>query len=286
MSTATIDKFDELPRIKGPKLRRFKDGHYKRIEYLELLGRSDHSYVFRVQIDGEPYALKIVRLGTSTTCWKTDCCQFRFFDLGETLAMLDPAGRSRVSWEDIEGQKDPFYAECRAYGRIESKPRKQPIAIACHGFISIPAKQESFFARKFKITDWNRPEEELSLPPARRQPLRALVKDLIETDPKITEMLIASIRRELKALNSLRIYVMDVRLNNYKGGHLVDFSSAWTEPHFEFRKDVNSEEDIEMNRRIDLAAFDKMVKEEMGMDVSVSTEPNPDFIARLRPSPP
>jgi len=277
MSTATIDQFDELPRIKGPKLRRFKDGYYKRIEYIEQLGKSDdeeqlqngdHGYVFRVRINGELYALKI----------------FRFFNLEETLAMLDPASRSRVSQKDIVGQKDPFYAECRAYGRIASKRRKRPIAIACHGFISIPAQQESFFAQKFNITDWNRPEEELSLPTAKRQPLRALVKDLVETDPEITENLIASIRRELKALNSLRIYVMDVRWSNYKGGHLVDFSSAWTEPHFEFRKDVNSEGDIKINRQIDLAAFNKMVKEELGMDVSVRTEPNPGFIARLRPS--
>ena len=78
MSTAAIDLFDELPTIKGPKLRRFKDSFYKRIEYLELLGRSndeeqllngEHGYVFRVRIDGELYALKIVRLGTFTTCW-------------------------------------------------------------------------------------------------------------------------------------------------------------------------------------------------------------------------
>ncbi|KAF2175811.1 hypothetical protein K469DRAFT_763366 [Zopfia rhizophila CBS 207.26] len=275
MSTAAIDQFDELLRIKGPKLRRFKDGHYKRIEYLELLGRSDdeeqlpnedHGYVFRVRIDGELHALKIVRLGTSTTCWK----------------LTAATGRSQVSREDIKGQKDPFYAECRAYRRIASKPRKRPIAIACHGFISIPVKQEFFFARKFNITDWNRPEEELFLPPVKRQPLRALVKDLVETGLEITEKLIVSIRRELKALNSLRIYVMDVRWSNYKGGHLVDFSSAWTEPHFEFRKDVNSEKDIKINRQIDLAAFDKMVKEELGMDVSVRTEPNPDLIARLR----
>ena len=72
MPTATIDQFDELPRIRGPKLRRFKDGHHGEIEYLELLGKSDdeehltngdHGYVFRVRIDGELYALKIVRLG-------------------------------------------------------------------------------------------------------------------------------------------------------------------------------------------------------------------------------
>ena len=63
----------------------------------------------------------------------------------------------------------------------------------------------------------------------------------------------------------------------------MDFSSAWTEPHFEFRKDVNSEHDMKINRQIDLAAFDKMVKEELGMDLSMRTEQNPDFIARLRP---
>ena len=76
MSTAAIDQFNELPRIKGPKLRRFKDGHYKSVEYLELLHRPDdeeqlpsgeHGYVFRVRIDGELYALKIVCLGTYTT---------------------------------------------------------------------------------------------------------------------------------------------------------------------------------------------------------------------------
>ena len=60
---------------------------------------------------------------------------------------------------------------------------------------------------------------------------------------------------------------MDIRWSNYKGGHLVDFSLAWMEPHFKFRKDINSEEDIKINRQIDLAAFDKMVKEELGMDL-------------------
>lgn len=76
MSTAAIDQFDELPRVKGPKLRRFKEGRYKKIEYLELLSGSgdddelpsgDHGYVFRVRIDGELYALKIVCFNPSTT---------------------------------------------------------------------------------------------------------------------------------------------------------------------------------------------------------------------------
>ncbi|KAK5283005.1 hypothetical protein LTR40_002445 [Exophiala xenobiotica] len=172
MSTASIDQFDELPRIKGPKLRRFKDGHYKRIEYLELLSRSNdegqlpnggHGYVFRVRIDGELYALENCTSRDIYYLLETDNGQFRFFDLGEALVTLDPAGRSRVSKDDIEGQTDPFDAECRA---------KNPS-----------------FAKKFNITEWNRPEEELSSPPTKRQPLRALVKDLVETDPEITEKL-------------------------------------------------------------------------------------------------
>ena len=60
----------------------------------------------------------------------------------------------------------------------------------------------------------------------------------------------------------------------------MDFSSAWTEPQFEFRKDVNSEVDIKINREIDLADFDKMVKEELDMDVLVRTEPNPDSMRK------
>lgn len=83
MPNATIDQFDELLRIKGPKLPRFKDGHSKRIEYLvlhrsdkeEQLSNADHGYVFRVRIDGELYALKIVR-PTFAICWKLTAISF------------------------------------------------------------------------------------------------------------------------------------------------------------------------------------------------------------------
>jgi hypothetical protein len=51
----------------------------------------------------------------------------------------------------------------------------------------------------------------------------------------------------------------------------------------EFREDVNSEENIMINRQIDLAAFEKKVKEEFCIGLSVGTEPNPVFIARFHP---
>ncbi|KAF2650600.1 hypothetical protein K491DRAFT_761601 [Lophiostoma macrostomum CBS 122681] len=272
MASAAVDVFDELPRIEKEKLSRFQNGRYKRIEYIELLGKTDgedqlpdgdHGYVFKVRIDRVLYALKI----------------FRFFDIEEALAMLDPAGRSLVTPEEVEGQTNPFYAECRAYAKIaaKTKSRVSSVAIACHGFVSIPAKMETVLARRFNITDWNRPEAELSLNPTQRQPFRALVKDLVETDPIVTPELIPLMRRELKALNRFGIYVMDVKWRNYKGGHLVDFSSAWTKPHHEFRRDINSAEDIAMLKEIDLVAFEEMVKDDLGIVVS------PPKVHYLRP---
>lgn len=62
-------------------------------------------------------------------------------------------------------------------------------------------------------------------------------------DLEITEKLLKSMLQELGSLHSQKIFVMDVSIENYKGGHLVDFSSSWTMPHFMFPKDVRSEQE-------------------------------------------
>jgi Kinetochore Sim4 complex subunit FTA2 len=189
---------------------------------------------------------------------------------------------SRVSDEDIIGQSDPFYAECRAYGQIASKPRKIPIAVACHGFVSIPAIMESTFEKKFKVKSWNRPDDESSEPLANRQPFRALVKDLVEIDPPITKALLKRMLRDLKALNRLKIYVMDIAIRNYKGGKIVDFSSSWTEPNFMFREDVRSKIEIRQFRGEDAFEFDEMIGE-MNVSIWNRASRNEEYIEKLRP---
>jgi hypothetical protein len=161
--------------------------------------------------------------------------------------------------------------------------RKKPIAIACHGFVSIPAKREKEFAERFNIVDWNRPDAEVSKPPALQQPLRALVKDLVESDPEMTDSLLKSMIRELKALNSMKIYVKDISVQNYKGGHLVDFSSSWTEPHFMFQKNIRSPREIARFRKEDLYTFDEMI-EDLGIQTSVRAAPmkNSETAKKLR----
>ncbi|KAG9240889.1 hypothetical protein BJ878DRAFT_559527 [Calycina marina] len=85
---------------------------------------------------------------------------------------------------------------------------------------------------------------------------------MVATDPNITLRLVTIMRRELRALDSLRVHVVDVRWDNYKGGHLLDFSSSWTVPYFQFRRDTNEDENLRMNRELDFVAFDKMAEEE------------------------
>lgn len=213
----------------------------------------------------------------------TDSAQFRFFDPQETRAQFDPAQNSRISNEEIAGQTDPFYAECRAYGRIRQKGLKRPVAVACHGFISIPATKEGLFAKRFNIGDWDRPEEELSFPPSERQPFRALVKDLVETEPEVTEELVKAMLGELKSLRSMGIYVMDVAWRNYAGGHLVDFSSAWTQPCFDLRRYIRSEKEIQTYKKQDLADFDVMVEEELGIQTEIKAVPSRKARYDLRP---
>jgi Kinetochore Sim4 complex subunit FTA2 len=113
-----------------------------------------------------------------------------------------------------------------------------------------------------------RPKEDLLLPLKKRPPFRALVKDLVESAPEVTEELIKAMLRELKSLHRMRIFVMDVAWRNYIGGHLVDFGSAWTQPCFDLRRYIRSEKEIERCKTQDLADFDEMVE---GLDIQTET---------------
>jgi hypothetical protein len=64
MSMLDVRYATTLPPIPGPSLGRFSSAcnNSLAIEYLELLSKGAHSYVFKVRINGKIYALKIVCL--------------------------------------------------------------------------------------------------------------------------------------------------------------------------------------------------------------------------------
>ncbi|KAI0401149.1 kinetochore Sim4 complex subunit Fta2 [Xylaria palmicola] len=229
-----------VPPCEGPKLAPFR--HFRRdIEFLRLLscdptseeGYYAHSYVFEVRIGKERFALK-----------------FKFYDAAEARFEIDAPLRRKVSNETLTFHTDPFFAECRAYGRLnqyyeglDGKMRRKSrgsrpgprhveikrLAVPCYGYITLDAEYEKVLRDKFNVHDWDRPEPEESeqIP---TQPFRALVKKLIPSDVSVSNP--RRMLADLKKIRKLGIYQRDVYARNYKAGLLVDFSAAWTAPHW------------------------------------------------------
>ncbi|KAF2230486.1 hypothetical protein EV356DRAFT_339455 [Viridothelium virens] len=215
---AAIEEFEELPQSSEWKLWKFE--HTKRpIKVLKLLHQNGqhepttatHGYVFSVLIDSNPYALKM----------------FKFFDVETDKDELIPLDKDMVSDDEYESQRDPFYAECRAYGCIYSKKRRNTaLVVRCFGFISVPARMEKTLTERFNVEKWNRPEHEYDLRPEDRSPFRALVKTLVTRNDPLSQVRLRKMRDDVDELRRIGVFPMDVSLRNFVGGRLVDFGSS------------------------------------------------------------
>ncbi|KAI0542078.1 hypothetical protein GGR58DRAFT_453893 [Xylaria digitata] len=84
---------------------------------------------------------------------------------------------------------------------------------------------------RFYVEDWERLTDEESGRVAKR-PFRALVKKLVSSGVSVSNP--RRMLGDLKKLRKIGIYQRDVFVRNYMDGLLVDFSLAWTEPHWSF----------------------------------------------------
>ena len=185
-------------------------------------------------------------------------------------------------------QSDPFFAECRAYGRIQeilekrqpkTKGRKPPdIAVPCYGFLGLSATtHEELFRSRFTIIDWNRREVDSKRPTSKKEPFRALVKKLINGQEALVNP--SKMLRDLKRLRRAGIYQRDVFTRNYLEGLLVDFSVAWTAPHWSL--EVLGEPNLTDQKDQELYDFDRMIKSE-GIVTRIRATKNEETITKLR----
>ncbi|KAI9665930.1 MAG: hypothetical protein M1821_003865 [Bathelium mastoideum] len=260
-----------------------------------------HGHVFEVEINGVLYALKIVCFLPTIVSQKLIEEQFKFWQVEEALLILGPKGRDRVPEDILTYHSDPFFAECRVYGRIKEhqgmlqkeaktiqreakdipgktktakkgkgfassrgpKANKRQdienLAVPCHGYLALPAaKYEDIISNKFGITDWNRSERDQNRRTVRKEPLRALVKELVKSEQKVSNP--EKMLKDLRQLRELGIYQRDVRAENYKEGLLVDFSIAWTEPHWELSFWKGTQ--LKVRKNNELFEFNEMMKTE------------------------
>lgn len=155
---------------------------------------------------------------------------------------------------------DPFYNECRAFGKIIESDLNGKIAVRCYGYLAVSAEREQELEENFNIKTWDRPKEEGSDPASQRQPFRAIVKDLILETVSFTLTHVKKILGDLKKMRQLGVYPMDVQARNYMDGLLVDMSAAMTEPHYLF--EIRPEWRVRKLKRADLRSYDIMIEDE------------------------
>ena len=174
---------------------------------------------------------------------------------------------------------DPFFAECRAFGRLLEERKDDLLAVRCYGYMYLSEEEERRIEQQFDIRDWNRAAEDEA------QRLRAILKGLIPFKSPFGRKSFLKMRQTLEQLNKLGIYNMDIREGNYKGGRLFDFSVAITTPHLSFWKKLRSENDILDDMADDLGCFDSMARKATEEQKLISAEQKAtqaDWSKRLR----
>ncbi|EXK76883.1 hypothetical protein FOQG_18388 [Fusarium oxysporum f. sp. raphani 54005] len=258
----------ELPPCEGPKLNVFQH-HKSRIQWLERLDNEDEDvtssqgYVFRALIRGHEYAVKVIRRSFHhdlPAVWY----QFKFFDPMSTEYFWGPSLGEDTPLDTAAYYTDPFYAECRAYGRIheaiKQRVLKSDIAVPCHGFLFLrPNDQEAL-----KNLDIDLGLEEIDLDYQKSTigglRARAIVKEIASSDSGVNSKSIRKILSKVTTLNKAGIYNMDIRIDNFRDGKIVDFGSSWTEPHALL--DSLSQDAALESKIADRVMFDQMVEEE------------------------
>lgn len=164
----------------------------------------------------------------------------------------------------LQAHVDPFYRECRAYGRLIEKNLK--VAVRCFGYMILPAETEANLEQQFQVRDWDRPDNDCD----KEQPLRAIVKELVLKDVPLTAKIADKILTDTKRMR---------RCGDYKGGLLVDFGVARTEPYYMFNIRPGKQT-LKMKNR-DLYMWEAMRKE-LGLNTRLRAVRDVEYCKKFR----
>lgn len=143
-----------LPRCDGPKLEPFQFHGPQKIEFLHYISEGLVSHVFKVRIEGEIYALKLV--GNSTYVHgkrnvnKLICLlsQFRFVDESVWGDEFSPENLDAPTLSVFADYSEPFNCECRAFGRLQ-ETGNEDLANKCYGYLLLDEEHENIVMNQF-----------------------------------------------------------------------------------------------------------------------------------------
>lgn len=161
---------------------------------------------------------------------------------------------------------DPFYAECRAYGKIQqgldTGTVKTHTAATCHGYRFLK-KDDKRWIKDLDL-EYRVMDDKLRQAMGGDTRVRAIVKTLDKNPRKVDAQNVEKEWQRVFLLNHcLKIYDMDIRADNFIDYRLVDFGSSWTEPHLllKYLEDTNPKA-AKAKRSKDRANFQDMIEEE------------------------
>lgn len=212
--------------------------------------------------------------------------QFDFFDPSTDRYFWGPLldkSDEPFPLRNIVYYTDPFYAECRAYGRILEAQRnrgvRSAVAVKCHGYLFLSDRDRRQLEKRGLTFNNQIIDKDLRQVIGQDTCLRAIVKDLAPEESGIGKNGLAKVLMDIRSLNRIKIYNRDIRAENFRGRRLVDFGRSWTEPHRIL--DALAEIDARDARLEDLVMFDDMIEEE-GIRTKLRAIPNMLYCEKLR----
>ncbi|KAH8744627.1 kinetochore Sim4 complex subunit Fta2, partial [Diaporthe sp. PMI_573] len=135
---------------------------------------------------------------------------------------------------------DPFYCECREYGRIRDAlvngTLKDNPALPCYGYMILRPEDDEFLHQNGVQLSGEHSGADSHNSSETPCATRAIVKKLAGPASGLTVRRQGKVLRDILILNRLGIYNRDVRADNYRDGLLVDFGSSVTELDIILRK--------------------------------------------------
>ncbi|KEY68579.1 hypothetical protein S7711_05765 [Stachybotrys chartarum IBT 7711] len=250
-----------LPEFEGPKLEPFTFQGKRKIEFLEGLGSGTHSWVFKVRIDGQIYALKLF-------CF-TDEVYLPSYPLShwkKDYSKVEVTPEEAQTMQAFYNAFDPFMCECRAFGRLKEAGLDGQLALKCFGYVLLDEDEERALMEQFhyqvSFLGWTGggsctfefdPSRVVDREPlmvrteyssgpittlrerfrknGRLPPITGIVKEYGRLDPDLGVVGHRRILQAIQGLHRVGIFSLDVTQRQIISGRLADFSMAFTTPH-------------------------------------------------------
>ncbi|KAH7244413.1 uncharacterized protein BKA55DRAFT_692218 [Fusarium redolens] len=224
-----IPQLKPLPDCEGPKLECFIDDITTcDFKLLGLLGGGCHSLVWKAEINGKVYAIKMFfHLEAHEPSFLMDGLDDDPQDSDEPDPLND---MSQSTIDSLRLHTSSFYNECRVFGRLKELGRED-LAIKGYGYLQFYLNDDKVRQHFLPFGDGARRHLAFL---GNKDPtdVDVIRRTLQHDDLRIPMMaIVKEWLRNLRELHKSGIVIRDLKWQQYLNGQLADFSFAWTIPH-------------------------------------------------------